>query len=120
MEKRDFIKLSCGAVAEVVIPAECADVEVLVAKSEDAAREKHVPYVEEVENGYLVKVGKEAKHPMMEAHWIQLIEIEVDGNMLYRKYLNPGEEPEALFEVPKGKVVVAREYCNLHGLWASK
>ena len=57
---------------------------------------------------------------MLDAHYIQFIEIEVDGDMLYRKHLKPGEEPEAFFQVPKGKTVVAREYCNLHGLWADK
>ncbi|MDR1834497.1 MAG: hypothetical protein LBQ96_01700 [Fusobacteriaceae bacterium] len=31
--------------------------------------------------------------------------------------MKPGDEPEALFSVPKGASVVAREYCNLHGLW---
>ena len=39
------------------------------------------------------------------------------GNRVYRKYLSPTDKPEASFEVEKGDVVVAREYCNLHGLW---
>lgn len=68
---------------------------------EDASTEKHVPYVEEQEKGYLVKVGKETAHPMQEAHYIQFIEIVVDDNKLYRKYLNPGEAPEAFFAVEK-------------------
>lgn len=124
MNRNEFVKLGCGAIGEIVIGAECncedSKIEKIVAKTQDAATEKHVPYIEEKENGYLVKVGKEAKHPMLEAHWIQFIELEVDGTMLYRKYLNPGDEPEAFFEVPKGKVVVAKEYCNLHGLWSDK
>ena len=125
MKKNEFVKLGCGCLAQIVsVGKDCAEgnggLEVVVPKSQDAATEKHVPYVEEKENGYLVKVGKEAKHPMMDAHYIQFIEIEVDGEMLYRKYLKPGEEPEAFFEVPKGKEVVAREYCNIHGLWANK
>ncbi len=90
------------------------------AKTQDAATEKHVPYVEERENGYLVKVGKEAKHPMLEAHYIEFIELIIDGDKLYRKYLNPGDEPEAFFEIAKGKDVVAREYCNIHGLWKNR
>lgn len=92
-------------------------VEKLEVKSEDASTEKHVPYVEEQENGYLVKVGKETAHPMQDAHYIQFIEIVVDDNNLYRRYLNPGDAPEAFFAVPKGTKVVAREYCNLHGVW---
>lgn len=126
MQRNEFVKIGCGSLAQIVVPAKecnCGDtvkIEKLEAKTQDATTEKHVPYVEEKENGYLVKVGKEAKHPMLDAHWIEFIEIEVDGNMLYRKYLKPGEEPEAFFEVPKGKEVVAREFCNLHGLWTNK
>ncbi len=126
MNKNDLLKCKeCGMIMEVVsLGKECGvakpEVEVLEAKTQDAATEKHVPYVEERENGYLVKVGKEAKHPMLEAHYIEFIELIIDGDKLYRKYLNPGDEPEAFFEIAKGKDVVAREYCNIHGLWKNK
>lgn len=93
-------------------------VEIIQERTEDATTEKHVPYIEEKEDGYLVKVGKETAHPMVEAHYIQFIELWVD-EFLYRKYLKPTEAPEVYFKVPKGKNVVAREYCNLHGLWRS-
>ncbi|MHA4989676.1 desulfoferrodoxin family protein [Cetobacterium somerae] len=92
--------------------------ELVKEKTQDASTEKHVPFVEEKEDGYLVKVGKETAHPMTEEHYIQMIEICVD-EFLYRKYLKPGEEPEAYFKVPKGKSVCAREYCNIHGLWSN-
>jgi len=126
MKKNSFIKLECGTLVQVVATKEkCCDTlpngfELVVPKVEDATTEKHVPYIEEKENGYLVMVGKETKHPMAEAHYIEFIELEVDGDTLYRKYLKPEQEPEAFFEVPKGKEVVAREYCNIHGLWANK
>lgn len=126
MNKNDLLKCKeCGMIMEVVsLGKECGvakpEVEVLEAKTQDAATEKHVPYVEKRENGYLVKVGKEAKHPMLEAHYIEFIELIIDGDKLYRKYLNPGDEPEAFFEIAKGKDVVAREYCNIHGLWKNK
>ena len=90
--------------------------EVLEEKTADSSTEKHVPFIIETENGYLVKVGETVDHPMTEAHWIQFIELTV-GNRVYRKYLSPTDKPEASFEVEKGDVVVAREYCNLHGLW---
>ena len=57
---------------------------------------------------------------MLEAHYIEFIELIIDGDKLYRKYLNPGDEPEAFFEIAKGKDVVAREYCNIHGLWKNR
>lgn len=126
MNKNDLLKCKeCGMIMEVVsLGKECGaakpEVEVLEAKTQDAATEKHVPYVEERENGYLVKVGKEAKHPMLEAHYIEFIELIIDGDKLYRKYLNPGDEPEAFFEIAKGKDVIAREYCNIHGLWKNR
>lgn len=92
--------------------------EVLEEKTADSSTEKHVPFIIETEKGYLVKVGETVDHPMTDAHWIQFIELTV-GDRVYRKYLNPTDKPEASFEVEKGKNVVAREYCNLHGLWKS-
>ena len=80
----------------------------------DAAKEKHVPVIEKTATGFKVKVGSVA-HPMEEKHYIEWIEVIADGKA-YRKFLNPGEAPEAAFEVKAEKVTV-REYCNLHGLW---
>ena len=79
--------------------------------------EKHVPFVEELENGYKVTVGKPAFHPMKELHLVEYIELFVDGELVGKKELSAGEEPVAVFEVEKGKQVFAREFCNLHGLW---
>src|SRR5574344_712786 len=111
-----------SVVLEVLVADESGvevnDLELLKEKREDASIEKHVPYVEEKEDGYLVKVGKEVAHPMTNEHYIQLIEICVD-NFLYRKYLKAGDLPEAYFKVPKGTSVCAREYCNIHGLWSN-
>jgi superoxide reductase len=80
----------------------------------DAALEKHVPVVEKAPNGFNVKVGS-APHPMEEKHYIEFIELIVDGKIC-RQFLAPGQAPEAFFEI-KGDKVTAREYCNLHGLW---
>jgi superoxide reductase len=82
----------------------------------DAAKEKHVPVIEKTAAGFKVKVGSVA-HPMEEKHYIEWIEVIADGQA-YRKFLNPGEAPEATFEL-KAEKVTAREYCNLHGLWKS-
>ncbi len=80
----------------------------------DAAKEKHVPVIEKVEGGVKVKVGDVA-HPMEEKHYIEWVEIIADGKA-YLQFLNPGEAPEATFNVEAGQIT-AREYCNLHGLW---
>jgi superoxide reductase len=80
----------------------------------DAAKEKHVPVIERNGDMITVKVGSVA-HPMEEKHYIEWIELLADGR-IYRKHLKPGDAPEAKF-MCKAEKVVAREYCNLHGLW---
>jgi superoxide reductase len=86
----------------------------VVENTVDAAKEKHVPVVEKIEGGVKVKVGDVA-HPMEEKHYIEWVEIIADGKA-YRQFLNPGEAPEATFNVEAGQIT-AREYCNIHGLW---
>lgn len=86
----------------------------LVENTVDAAKEKHVPAIEKVAGGVKVKVGSVA-HPMEEKHYIEWVEIIADGKA-YRQFLNPGEAPEATFNV-EADPITAREYCNLHGLW---
>ena len=86
-------------------------------KSEDEGQEKHVPVIEKTDDGIMVKVGS-IQHPMEEQHYIEFIEV-VAGEQVYRKFLNPGDVPEAEF---KGldESVTAREHCTIHGLWKSK
>jgi superoxide reductase len=83
----------------------------------DSTTEKHVPFISKTDAGYLVKVGEMQDHPMMEAHYILWIELQTDqGN--YKKFLKPGDKPQAEFTTAKDEIAVgAREYCNLHGLW---
>jgi len=80
----------------------------------DAAKEKHVPVVEKTEGGIKVKVGSVA-HPMEEKHYIEWIEVIVDGKAC-RQFLEPGQAPEAVF-CTKADGITVREYCNVHGLW---
>ncbi|RJP87763.1 MAG: desulfoferrodoxin [Desulfobacteraceae bacterium] len=110
----------CGNIVEVLFGSDgelvcCGQPMVLMAENTvDAAKEKHVPVIEKVDGGYKVKVGAVA-HPMEEKHFIQWIELLADGKV-YRQFLNPGDAPEAVFQVSASNVV-AREYCNLHGHW---
>ena len=110
----------CGNIVEVLTGGAgdlvcCGQpMENLTAKTADAATEKHVPVVEKVAGGYLVKVGSVA-HPMEEKHYIEWIEIIADG-IAYRRFLKPGDTPEATFCV-KADQITARELCNIHGLW---
>ncbi|HNX96870.1 MAG TPA: desulfoferrodoxin [Candidatus Aminicenantes bacterium] len=110
----------CGQIVEVIHGGEgelvcCGQpMKPMVANTVDAAKEKHVPVIERTADGVWVKVGSVA-HPMEEKHYIEWIELVVDGRF-HRQYLNPGDKPEAFFPV-KGTALAAREYCNLHGLW---
>ena len=83
----------------------------------DAAKEKHVPVIEKIEGGFKVKVGS-VPHPMEEKHYIEWAEVVMPDGVA-RKFLNPGEAPEAAFEID-GDILQVRAYCNLHGLWANK
>jgi len=90
--------------------------ELLKEKAKEVGLEKHVPVIEKIEGGVKVKVGS-VPHPMEEYHYIVWIEVLTD-DMVYRKFLKPGDKPEAEFKV-KAEKIVARTYCNLHGLWKS-
>ncbi len=112
----------CGNIVEVIHAGGgtlvcCGQpMEVQVENTTDAATEKHVPVVEEVDGGINVVVGSVA-HPMGDDHYIEWIEVVVDGKS-YRQFLNPNEAPEASFPI-SGANISARAYCNLHGLWKS-
>lgn len=88
--------------------------ELLKENTVDASKEKHVPVIEKTAAGTKVKVGS-VPHPMEKEHFIEWIEIIADG-VVYRKHLQPGDAPEAEFCV-QAENLIAREYCNLHGLW---
>ena len=82
----------------------------------DFTTEKHVPVIEKKDGGLLVKVGS-IPHPMIEKHYIEWIQVIIDGKNC-KQFLKPGDAPEAFF-AEDGENVSAREYCNIHGLWKS-
>jgi desulfoferrodoxin len=110
----------CGNIVEVVHTGKgqlvCCNkpMELLVENTVDAAKEKHVPVVERSGEKITLRVGS-VPHPMEEKHYIEWVELIADGRV-YRRFLKPGEQPEAEF-ICRAENVAAREYCNLHGLW---
>lgn len=112
----------CGNVVEVYHEAPgalvcCGEEMVLLEeKTADKTTEKHVPLVEAVEGGYKVTVGS-TLHPMLENHYIEWVQLVTEKQVL-NQFLKPGDEPSAIFKTDD-KVLYAREYCNLHGLWKS-
>lgn len=87
----------------------------LSANTEDAATEKHVPEVTVDGNTVTAVIGSTV-HPMVEEHYIEFIALETD-NGLHVRFLEPGQEPKAVFELNGEKAISVYEYCNLHGLW---
>jgi superoxide reductase len=80
--------------------------------SVDASKEKHAPIIE----GKKVKIGS-IEHPMGDGHYIEWIEATLENGIISRKFLNPNDLPEVEFCL---KVLSARAYCNLHGLWKNQ
>jgi superoxide reductase len=117
--------LICGIVVETLEggagePVCCGQpMQRMEEQTAEAAGEKHVPFIERLENGTVkVSVGKETAHPMEAKHYIQWIELSADG-MVLRKHLQPTDAPEAVFAVTGG-TLAARELCNVHGLWKNQ
>lgn len=113
----------CGNITEVlhigVGKMECCGnpMKLLTEKTEDMGAEKHVPVIEETGEGVKVKVGS-IPHPMEENHHIEWVEVVTDDR-IYRKVLNPGDTPQAEFELNPDDIIELREYCSIHSLWKS-
>lgn len=97
--------------------------EILSANTSDASSEKHVPVLSRGEYGVKAVVGS-AAHPMTDEHFIGFIEVH-SSDRVQRKYLRPGELPEAEFSCPPtgcnfNITPTVRAFCNLHGLWQNE
>lgn len=94
----------------------CGEVMIeLEANTQDGAREKHLPHVSIAGDEVKAVVG-EVIHPMTEAHYIEWIYLHTKNGGQF-KYLNPGDEPQAMFRLIDDQVIAVYEYCNLHGLY---
>lgn len=112
----------CGNIVEVLHEGRgqlicCGQpMQLLEEKTVESGKEKHIPVIEVADGIVKVKVGS-IPHPMEEKHFIEWIEVSTDRE-IYRRYLKPGEEPVAIFNI-KAEKLIAKAYCNLHGLWKS-
>ena len=113
----------CGNISELIVAGEgemvcCGEPMVFMTENTvDASKEKHVPVVEDLGNGKVKVIVGSVAHPMMAEHYIMFIEAVAKDGTICRKNLNPGEAPEAVFNVAAEDLDYVREYCNLHGLW---
>lgn len=113
----------CGNIVEVLHEGKgqlvcCGQpMKLLEEKTEEQGKEKHLPVIEKTDRGVSVRVGS-IPHPMEEKHHIEWIEVVADTEVM-RKFLKPGDKPEAEFEIEAEKMHVM-EYCNIHGLWVTR
>lgn len=129
MKKMDVYKCPvCGLTFEVLHECECAEAPICCGKpmqlmpeqTAEFKTEKHVPYPFMLQNGLLrVTVGRDMPHPMTKEHFIEWIEV-LDGSVVSRWNLKPGDEPAAQFTLKLRKGMIVRAFCNLHGLWSYK
>lgn len=91
----------------------------MVEKVQEAGNEKHLPVLEKLDSGTLIKVGS-IPHPMEEKHYIEWIEAFKKDGKVWRVFLKPGNAPEAKIEWSRDELLEVREYCNIHGLWSNK
>ena len=125
MEKLDLYRCEiCGNLVEVILVGGgelvcCGQPmqKVNGQNREEAIFEKHIPvFIKNENNGDEVRVG-EVLHPMTDEHYIMFIEtVSEDKNHVQLQYLHPGQESKMILENKLGKTL-AREFCNLHGLW---
>ncbi len=107
----------CGAVVKVFSDCDisCCGVKMkpVVANSEDAVFEKHVPTYEIEGDRLIVTVH----HVMEQDHFIEWIAL-VSSDREEYIYLEPGKEAKVDFPYQKDAVLYA--YCNKHGLWKNE
>lgn len=125
--KQQFYKCRfCGNLVAIVEAGEgtlfcCGEpMELMEAKTQESeGKEKHVPVIEVNDQTITVKIGS-IPHPMEETHYIELIQLIVNGENVFAKTLTPNDKPEAVFcNIENIKNLEARTLCNIHGLWKS-
>ncbi len=91
-------------------------------KTNEEGVEKHLPVINELpanvcqgKDGFKIKIGEE-EHPQEENHYIEWIEINTADGKSGKKFLKPGDAPEADFYT-RINITSVRVYCNIHGLW---
>lgn len=107
MDVKFYKCMHCGNIAVKVfdagVPLVCCGEKMveLVAGSQDAALEKHVPAVEVEGNKVVVNVGS-VDHPMLEEHWIQFICLVTDKGYQIHP-LAPGDAPTPSSSSPRAR-----------------
>lgn len=111
---------NCGAIVKIIKDCNCDDcgikccgekMNLIEPNTVDAAKEKHIPTYEKVEDEIFVKVN----HVMEKEHFIEWIAMITD-NEEHVITLYPEQNAECRFKYIPGAKLYA--YCNKHGLWS--
>ena len=106
-------------VVDSKVPVFCCGEEMaeLVANTEEASVEKHLPVVTKLDDCSIkVEVGS-VPHPMLAEHHIAFIYVETENGGIR---MDLSDKPEAVFCTCVEKPIAVYEYCNLHGLWKAE
>lgn len=113
----------CGNVITKVVdskvPVVCCGEKMaeLVANTEEASVEKHLPVVNRIDGSKIkVEVGS-APHPMLPEHHIAFVYVENENGGIR---VDLTDKPEAVICTCTGKPLAVYEYCNIHGLWKTE
>ena len=121
MDQKFYRCSICGNMVAMLedhnVPLFCCGQEMkeLVANTEDASVEKHVPALTIEDSCVTVQVGS-VTHPMEEGHHITFVYIKTK-NGGQRKSLAIGAEPKVSFCLCDDELLAVYAWCNLHGLW---
>ncbi len=122
MELKDVVFYRCNTCGNIVTLLHVGggtlvccgnEMEKLVAKTNDAGAEKHVPVIAHEGGKLIVKVGS-IPHPMTDAHHIEWLALVTNGEAKI-VWLKTTGEPKAEWADVEHGIVYA--YCNIHGLW---
>ncbi len=87
---------------------------------------KHIPWVEIIDGQIIVKIWHVIEHPMMEQHYIMMVDILRLTQAWYisikRVVLKPSDKPEVVLnsnDLEPGSYKV-QAHCNIHGVWENE
>jgi len=87
---------------------------------------KHIPWIEITEDKLVIKVWFEIEHPMMEKHFIKLIDVlrftKAGYISLKQVTLTPNQKPQVEFDIKdwEAGTYKIQAHCNIHWVWENE
>lgn len=114
-----FLKLKDGTVVSSTEQHDKNDiVETMKLRTEDIGFEKHVPFIEIIDNVIHSRTGKDIMHPATNEHYMAWFKLIHDNKVIETITLEHTANPAVVFKTPAdGKQYDVYVFCNLHGVW---